>query len=122
MAPIIDAEIIQGLRHDDAVRDDDSFQNDLMTFLRDGEHRIGVISLAASRPDLEMLDFAARSLRQSAERMGAMALVDHCRAIEAAATAGDASLAQQLGSEVSERYEAARSALVEYLRGVRLPS
>jgi hypothetical protein len=116
MSLIIDREVVQGLLGES--RDSHAVASDrlLSPFLLEGSQRVAAVVEAASRSDLDTLEFAARGLRIVAARVGAQRLSEHCEFLEIAARADDSGRALALAVELGAQFEAARAALMNYLR------
>ena len=83
------------------------------TYLADAALQLEAIRAAASSGDAAALVRPAHSLKSSSANVGAMALADICRALEAAARTGVVPDATERVADCDEAFANARSALLE---------
>lgn len=74
----------------DITGDDPAFLAELVdTYLEDGAAQVAALRAAAAAGDIAALVRPAHTLKSSSASIGAIALAEHCRALEADARAGD---------------------------------
>jgi HPt (histidine-containing phosphotransfer) domain-containing protein len=82
------------------------------TYLADASLQLEAMQAAASTGDASALVRPAHSLKSSSANVGAMALADICRALEAAARTGDVPDASERVSDCDRAFADARAALL----------
>ena len=83
------------------------------TYLADASLQLDAMRAAALSADAAALVRPAHSLKSSSANVGAMALADICRALEAAARTGDVPDATERVADCDQAFADARSALLE---------
>ena len=89
------------------------------TYLADASVQLEAMQAAASSGDAAALVRPAHSLKSSSANVGAMALADICRALEAAAQTGDVPDAQEQVADCDRAFADARAALLALPRAAR---
>jgi HPt (histidine-containing phosphotransfer) domain-containing protein len=93
--------------------DDLEFVDELIdTYLADGSLQLEAMGAAASSGDAAALVRPAHSLKSSSANVGAMALTDICRELEAAARTGDVPDARERVAACDQAFADARAALL----------
>ena len=82
------------------------------TYLADASLQLAAMQAAASSGDAAALVRPAHSLKSSSANVGAMALADICRALEAAARTGDVPDARERVADCDQAFADARAALL----------
>ena len=94
--------------------DDLEFVDELIdTYLADASVQLDAMQAAASSGDAAALVGPAHSLKSSSANVGAMALADICRALEAAARTGVVPDAMERVTACGQAFADARSALLQ---------
>jgi HPt (histidine-containing phosphotransfer) domain-containing protein len=103
--PAIDQETLRRLL--DITGGDPAFVDELIdTYLQDGEAQIEAMRAAEASGDVAGLVRPAHTLKSSSASIGALALADHCRTLEADARAGTV-------PDAADRIDAAATAFAD---------
>jgi CheY-like chemotaxis protein/HPt (histidine-containing phosphotransfer) domain-containing protein len=108
---VLDPEMIDALRALGGEDDPGLFKELVELFLQDTPQRIGEIVAALESDDAQRLERAAHALKSSSANLGAMALSELCRELEAAGKHADLARAQTLVERSREEYRRVEQAL-----------
>lgn len=102
----------------DMAGGDRAFVDELVdTYLEDGAAHVGALRAAAEADDAAAIVRPAHTLKSSSATVGALALADLCRLLEADGRAGAVPDAAERADAVAEAFGAARAALLSMQEG-----